>query len=505
VKLLWFRSGSVLVALVACSLLAPALRARDHSADDVRLQLADLLLREERFTEAIEVFEGVRTASTGRARWQATSGLVRALLQTGEFRRARTEAAGLAEAQPTSGAALAMYGDALWVGGLFEEAEGQYRVAATLAPAEGRARAGLARALAARNLLDDALTEARAAVALDGRQAEYHHTLGFVLERLRRYDDAAASLRNYLNLLPSKERSQRALWTTQQVRFLESFGQAVPLKVDPAREAATHSMPFRLVRDKIVVRGKVNGREMDLVMDTGSELTVVSQRTAQRLGIYPVVYTLAAGVGKVGIRGLQLGRMDTLEVGTLKVQNVPTLIKNPPLRDLPTQEVESFSPLALGFSVQIDYQRRWLTMGKALPAETYQVELPLRHHRLAMVRGQVNGDTPVHFVVDTGGEVISVSRSTVETLQVTPPRRIALRVYGTSGWDPDAFLLPGVDLAFDSIQMSKHPVVVLNLDAPSVLLGFDLGGIIGHKFLSRYDVGIDLKRSVLGLRAHGTR
>ncbi len=122
-----------------------------------------------------------------------------------------------------------------------------------------------------------------------------------------------------------------------------------------------------------------------------------------------------------------------------------------------------------------------------------------------MVRGQVNGDTPVHFVVDTGGEVISVSRSTVETLQITPPRRIALRVYGTSGWDPDAFLLPGVDLAFDSIQMSKQPVVVLNLDAPSVLLGFDVGGIIGHKFLSRYDVGIDLKRSVLGLRARGTR
>ncbi len=90
-----------------------------------------------------------------------------------------------------------------------------------------------------------------------------------------------------------------------------------------------------------------------------------------------MVYTLAAGVGQVGLRGLQVGRMDTLEVGTLKVQNVPTLIKNPPLRDLPTQEVESFSPLALGFSVQIDYRRRWLTMGKALPAETYQVELPL--------------------------------------------------------------------------------------------------------------------------------
>jgi predicted aspartyl protease/Flp pilus assembly protein TadD len=500
VKPLSLRSGSLAVALLACLLVAPGLRAGSQAADEVRLQLADLLLREERYPEAIEVFEGLRASSTSRARWQATFGLVRALLQTGEFKRARTEAADLAAAQPTSGGALALYGDALWVAGLFEEAEAQYRVAATLAPAEARARAGLARALAARNLLDDALTEGRAAVALDGRQAEYHHTLGYILERLRRYDEAAASLRNYLNLLPSKDRSQRALWTTQQVRFLESFGQAVPLKVEPAREVATHTMPFRLVRDKIVVRGKVNGRAMDLVMDTGSELTVVSQVTAQRLGIAPVVYTLTAGVGEVGLRGLQLGRMDSLEIGTLKVQNVPTLIKNPPLRDLPTQEVESFSPLALGFSVQIDYQRRWLTISKTLPPEEYEVELPMRHHRLALVRGRVNGDTPVHFVIDTGGEVISVSRSTAESLQVEVPRRIPLKVYGTSGWDPDAHLLPGVDLAFDSIRMNRQPVVVLNLDAPSVLLGFDVGGIIGHRFLSRYSVGIDLKRSVLGLR-----
>jgi hypothetical protein len=42
--------------------------------------------------------------------------------------------------------------------------------------------------------------------------------------------------------------------------------------------------------------------------------------------------------------------------------------------------------------------------------------------------------------------------------------------------------------------------VVLNLDMPSALLGVQLGGIVGHKFLSRYRVGIDLERSVLRLR-----
>ena len=73
-------------------------------------------------------------------------------------------------------------------------------------------------------------------------------------------------------------------------------------------------------------------------------------------------------------------------------------------------------------------------------------------------------------------------------------------MYGTSGWDTDAFLLPGVDLSFDTISYTNFPVVVLNLNAPSALLGFQLGGIVGHKFLSKYRVGIDLERSVLRLK-----
>jgi hypothetical protein len=103
-------------------------------------------------------------------------------------------------------------------------------------------------------------------------------------------------------------------------------------------------------------------------------------------------------------------------------------------------------------------------------------------------------------VIDTGGEVISISQATATALGRPPTRKIALKVYGTSGWDDDAFLMTGVDLAFDAIQYKNFPVVVLNLDAPSALLGFQLGGIVGHKFLSNYRVGIDLEHSVLRLK-----
>ena len=125
----------------------------------------------------------------------------------------------------------------------------------------------------------------------------------------------------------------------------------------------------------------------------------------------------------------------------------------------------------------------------------------MRLHRLATVLGTVDKNHFANFVIDTGGEVISISSATASSLgKPETGRKIALKVYGTSGWDPDAFLMPGVDLAFDTISYKNFPVVVLNLNAPSALLGFQLGGIVGHKFLSKYRVGIDLERSVLRLK-----
>jgi hypothetical protein len=249
-----------------------------------------------------------------------------------------------------------------------------------------------------------------------------------------------------------------------------------------------------------VVQGRVNGgRTQDFVLDTGSEETVISRETAQRERIRPVTYTLSAGVGEVGLRGLQLSRLKSLDLGTLQVRNVPVLVKNPALRGIPKREGESFSPLAIGMSMLIDYENQLLTIGRTLPDQQADFRLPMRLHRLAMVRGMLNDTHPAYFVVDTGGEVISISADTARILPPSPHRRIPLRVWGTSGWDRDAFLLPGVDLDFDRIEYRNFSMVVLNLRAPSLLLGFQVGGIVGHKFLAPYRVAMDLANSELRL------
>jgi predicted aspartyl protease len=492
-----------LLVAAMCAAVGLSLDGRGPGDDaELQYQLAALLYDETRFDEAREAFRLAADTDDPELRMRARIGVVKTALLVGAFEEAQKEASALRDDSPKNPEAMAVHADALWSAGLFDESEREFRDALAIAPEMSRGRHGLAKALASRSKLDEALDEVQAALRTSPRDGELHHTAGSILERLRRYDQAAAAYTNYVNLLPNKDLSDKAAWSKAQIRFLQAFKDRQANKLDENSRGRLHTVDFKLVQDKVIVKGKVNGgRWVDFVLDTGSEQTTVSRQIAQSAGVVPITYTLSAGVGEVGLRGLQLARLNTFEVGTLKVHDVPVLIKNPALRGIPRREMESFSPMALGLSMTIDYSTRKLTIGEALTEEPADIELPMRMHRLAMVRGLINAERPAYFVVDTGGEVISISKATADALAPGRPlgRRIALKVYGTSGWDRDAFLMQGLNLQFRDIEYRNFSVVVLNLRAPSVLLGFQLGGIVGHRFLSPYRVALDLERSEVRL------
>jgi Flp pilus assembly protein TadD/predicted aspartyl protease len=478
-----------------CSLVLSA----DIGGDaDLHLQLGTLLYDETRYQEALVAFTEATKTDDMRLAVAARKGTVRTALKVAEFIRARQEAEALRGLAVDDPEAQALIADALWSAGLFDEAEAEYRTAVERTPGSARARFGLARSLAATSKLEEALDAALTAAAAAPRDGEIHALVGDIYERLHRFAQAANAYRNYINLLPNKDRSDKAAWARAQVQFLDSFGDVAPVDIDSEDQAMLHTLPFRLESDKIIVQARVNGgRAQDFILDTGSEETVLSRETAQRERIRPVTYTLSAGVGEVGLRGLQLAMVKSLDFGTLQVRNLPVLIKNPALRGIPKREGESFSPLSIGMSMRIDYKQRFLTIGRQLPPVKADVSLPMRINRLAMVRGLLNSTQPAYFVVDTGGEVISISAETASILPASPFRRIPLRVWGTSGWDREAFLMPGQNLDFDEIEYRNFPLVVLNLRAPSILLGFQLGGIVGHKFLAPFRVTMDMERSEL--------
>ena len=491
----------VLAFAVGLSVVVGANSTRDSARSELQLELGDLLLGDERYWEAIAAYNAAKEGAKPGQLIRASAGLLRSLMSVAEFSRAYLEALFLQELGPPDPEVQALSADGFWAFGLFQEAEELYRDILAAQPASAGAHSGLGRSLAARNQLDAGLVEVRAALAVDDSRPEFYHTLGMIYRKLNRYQEAADAFEQYVQRFPAvRQTDRRADWARSEILFLRSFGDRVPFEV-AGEPDAVYTIPFRLVNDKIVVRGRINGGgPIDLVVDTGAEQMVLSQETADDMRVRAVTTTISAGVGDVGLRGLDLGRVDSLEMGSLKVRNLPSIIKNPPLNGLPSRRVpDSITPLALGLSTVIDYENHTLILARHLPDEPADFELPMRLHRLALVRGVVNNEYPRSFVVDTGGEVISFSIGTAGNLGMVPARHIPLRVFGTSGWDQDAFLLPGVQLAFDEITYDNFSVVVINLHRPSALLGFHIGGIVGHKFLSNYRVTLDLERALLRL------
>jgi tetratricopeptide (TPR) repeat protein len=226
-----FRRSALTIAACAVLMAGPqATSPRDDA--ELQLQLASLLFDETRFMEALEAYRRAIEAKDPDLALRARVGYVRTALKIGQFQEAQREGSSLKAAAPRNPEALSAYADAVWSAGLFDEAEEAWSEAVTLAPDSARARHGVARSLASRSRLEEALVEAQAALKLSPRDGEIHHTVGAIYERMGRFEQAAASFTNYINLLPNRDRSEKAAWSRSQVRFLRSFGERQPLYID---------------------------------------------------------------------------------------------------------------------------------------------------------------------------------------------------------------------------------------------------------------------------------
>jgi Flp pilus assembly protein TadD/predicted aspartyl protease len=486
--------------VVACVSAVALLSAQSSTDLTEQLQHATALYQDGKYADALKSFVRAAESSDVSVAHGARKGVVLAALRVGEFTVARRTAA-LLSTNDADAEALTLSGDALWAAGFFDEADREYTRALAADGKSARARHGMARSLSSRSRLPEALTEVEHALELSPNDSDLRALQGTVLERLNQFDEAAKAYEAYGNLLPNRE---YAAITTARSRaaLLRSFSKRQPLDVVMEDANRAHTVPFKLVNNKIIVLGRLNGVQVDWVLDTGAERTGISPELASAAGIRTVSTTLTAGVGRPGVRRIRLGRADSIEIGSLKVNNVPVAIRAPAFGGAPRWQGQSLSPIALGFSLSVDYGHKRVVLARVLRDEPPTgIRLPMRIQPLPLIRGTLNSMHPAYFVVDTGGEVISIGADTADLLGMKSTRHIPIRVLGMSGPDEDAFLLPGVDLDFEGVRLRRVGLAVLNLRAPSVLLGYQVGGIVGHNFLSRYRVSIDVARSEVRLDA----
>ena len=227
----------------------------------------------------------------------------------------------------------------------------------TSTPDSARARFGTARSLSSRSRLAEALTEVEGAIELAPLDSDLPALQGTVLERLNRFGEAAKAYDAYASLLPKRESAAISI-ARSRASLLRSFSNRTPLEVNAEDANRAHTLPFKLVNNKIVVIGRLNGVQVEWILDTGAERTGISPDLASAASIRPVSTTLTAGVGRTGVRRIRLGRADRLELGTLTVRNVPVAIRAPGIGGPARWQGQSLSPIALGFSVSVDYGRK---------------------------------------------------------------------------------------------------------------------------------------------------
>ncbi len=113
-------------------------------------------------------------------------------------------------------------------------------------------------------------------------------------------------------------------------------------------------VPVRIVDNVPVLAVQINGRPASLVLDTGSDHTVLNRIAARRLGV-PETAAAREIRGAGGAVSVGSGRMDVMGIGDLNLARVPVLLADnprPPLDGLLGIDV------LVDFEVELDVPRR---------------------------------------------------------------------------------------------------------------------------------------------------
>ena len=240
------------LALVAAAIVVAAgvrvCRARDVNDAELQFQLGTLLFEETRYREALEAFRKAVGADDPRpSPLQARIGVVKSALRLGEFIEAQHEAttlqaAGAAQRRRASRCTPTRCGRpgcSTRPHQEFSDALGA-RARSVARPSRPGARAGVAE-----QARRGAERSAGSRSSSSPRDGEIHHTVGAIFERMRRYEQAAAAYGNYVNLLPNKDRSDKAAWSRSQIRFLRRSASASRSRSTTTPRDSLHTVDFR--------------------------------------------------------------------------------------------------------------------------------------------------------------------------------------------------------------------------------------------------------------------
>ncbi len=409
----------------------------------------------------------------------------------------------IAQTEPKNTRAYAVLGTTLIAAGRFEDAKKLFYTAITNNKKEHLAWAGYGMVDFYENRLTESLDNLSEAAYRAPNEPDYVFAIAQISARSERYKAAADAYKRFLQISESTDADRRAR-IKGLIEFLGYLGQSSTLY---SLSGADRSIiPFELVGNRPVIKLKVNGRSevLRFVLDTGSGISVVSNKTAKRLKIKPITKGgYARGLGGDGKFEIVYGMLREVTLGSVMMRNVPVY-----MRDFyhAGYEIDGYIGLALisKFLTTIDYGNSTMSLTKRETdvrqfTESRELSLPLRLTSSGFLSGEVQLEgiaTPLNFIVDTGASISVISDEVAKDDRISQfAAGEKLTVIGSAGItdDKQTYKLPKV--SFGNHTRKDVMAVALDLGLINEASGFEQAGILGGNFLKNYRLTFDFKNS----------
>ena len=255
-------------------------------------------------------------------------------------------------------------------------------------------------------------------------------------------------------------------------------------------------------------------------------MSVISEQTAKRLNMKPVARGgQARAVGGGGKFEIVYGFLDSIEIGTAKVEHVPVYIRKFFDSHIPVDGYLGLSVVSK-YLTSIDYGTRRMSLVRQAQTDqveswttvrrpdNYQmltppapndgsVEVPLRTTSSGFLSGEVGlegFDKNVNFIIDTAASITVISEKLSQQeqlLDLLQPSK--MRVFGAAGVTEDVKLLQLPRLSLGLSKLEKISAAVLDLEPVNETAGFTQSGILGGNFLRHFRIYFDFARGAMRL------
>lgn len=476
--------------------------AQDAAGSRQLIKQAENLTRKGNLTEAETLLR--RTVELNPKESKARLDLSYVLLKQRRFPEAYDAAAAIAKAEPKNARAFALVGMALLNLGNFSGAKQIFQNAYLLDNGEPLAWFGAGMLDFYENRIFTSLPKLQRACYLDNDEPDFVFSTAQVLARAEKYAEAAEAYRRFLEISPVSDTDRRDR-IKGLIRFLRYLGNKGTLYTvtDDAKQS---TVAIDLYNARPVIEIGIGDRKekFHFVLDTGSGISVISNKTAQFLKMKPVARGGSArAIGGSGKFEIVYGFLKSIKIGEANIKNVPVYIRE---FNTGNEGVDGYIGLSLisKFLTTVDYGNLTFTLRKKDRAamrdfENEVLSLPLRLTSSGFLSGevQIEGvDSPLNFIVDTGASVSVISDDLASTSEMSRfLTKEKMRVFGAAGVTENvsAFLLPSVSFGRHTSERIK--AIALDLDIINEASGFEQAGILGGNFLKNYRVTFDFQNS----------